>query len=77
MYKNVKVVKKIAQLVNKYISILKFENFVKKLSKYLMKVFMKYKYESKISTIKLKVYPLNNNAYQFINKIFNRIYYQS
>lgn len=39
-----------------------------------MKVLLKPRWEAKVSAIKPKVYPLGNDAHQFINKIFDKIY---
>lgn len=65
----------LAQCVVEYLSIQESKGFIQILSKCWMKVSFKLRWEVKISAIRPRVYSLRNNAYQLIDKTFDRIYY--
>lgn len=70
------VVRKISELIVQYLSIWEFKGFVQILSEYWIKVYLKFRWESKVSVIKLRVYPFGNNSRHVINKTFDEIYRQ-
>lgn len=62
VFRNASIVKQIFHLVTKYLSIWESQNFVWILPKRWMKVSLKRGWETKVSVIMPRVYPLGNNA---------------
>lgn len=77
VYRDKHIVTLLAQLVTKNLSIWESEGFVQIPSERWMKVSLKHGWEAKISTIKPKVYPLENKARQLIDETFDKMHHLS
>lgn len=76
VYRNAATVKQISELVSQYPSIWKSQGFVQIPPEQWMKVQLKPGWESKVSSIKLKVYPLGNNNRRIVDNTFNEMHKQ-
>ena len=74
VYKDEHVVNLLSQLVAEYPSIWKSEGFIRILPERWMKVPLKPGWEAKISAIKLRVYPLGNEACQLVDETFDKMH---
>lgn len=77
LYGDTEAVKEIVQLVAKYLSIMEYEDFMRILLEYCINIFLKSGWESKLSTIKQRVYPFGNNVCHVVDKIFDKIFCQN
>lgn len=73
IYRDKKDVEEITRFVNEYLLIWKSSGFVQVLLEWWMKVYLKSGWESKVSVIKSRVYPLDIDLKRLVSKTFNKI----
>lgn len=77
VFKDSNVVRQIADLVAEYPSIWKSQDFVRILPERWMKILLKPGWETKVSAIKPRVYPLGNDARRLVDDTFDELHQQS